>query len=38
VYELDGDLAAIRRFYLGDPAKAEAAARAVADQAKSGPR
>jgi 2,3-bisphosphoglycerate-dependent phosphoglycerate mutase len=38
VYELDGDLAAIRRFYLGDPAKAEAAARAVADQAKRGPR
>ena len=38
VYELDGDLAAIRRFYLGDPEKAEAAARAVADQAKRGAR
>jgi 2,3-bisphosphoglycerate-dependent phosphoglycerate mutase len=38
VYELDDDLAAIDRFYLGDPEKAEAAARAVADQAKRGPR
>jgi 2,3-bisphosphoglycerate-dependent phosphoglycerate mutase len=37
VYELDGDLAAIGRFYLGDPSKAEAAARAVADQAKRAP-
>jgi len=34
VYELDGDLAATDRYYLGDPAVAEAAAKAVADQAK----
>jgi 2,3-bisphosphoglycerate-dependent phosphoglycerate mutase len=33
VYELDDDLAAVDRFYLGDPAKAAAAARAVAEQA-----
>jgi 2,3-bisphosphoglycerate-dependent phosphoglycerate mutase len=32
VYELDGDLAALDRFYLGDPEKAAAAARAVAEQ------
>jgi len=34
VYELDADLAALDRYYLGDPAKAEAAARAVAAQAR----
>jgi 2,3-bisphosphoglycerate-dependent phosphoglycerate mutase len=34
VYELDGDLAAVGRRYLGDPAKAEAAARVVAAQAR----
>ncbi|MEW5773554.1 MAG: 2,3-diphosphoglycerate-dependent phosphoglycerate mutase [Thermodesulfobacteriota bacterium] len=34
VYELDRDLAPIRRFYLGDPDKVAAAARAVAAQAK----
>jgi 2,3-bisphosphoglycerate-dependent phosphoglycerate mutase len=34
VYELDEDLAAFRHYYLGDPEAAEAAARAVADQAK----
>jgi 2,3-bisphosphoglycerate-dependent phosphoglycerate mutase len=36
VYELDEHLAAIRSYYLGDPAVAEAAARAVAEQAKQG--
>ena len=34
VYELDGDLAAVDRYYLGDPEKAAAAARAVAEQAE----
>jgi 2,3-bisphosphoglycerate-dependent phosphoglycerate mutase len=34
VYELDGGLAPVDRYYLGDPEKAAAAARAVADQAK----
>lgn len=34
VYELDGALAAGDRYYLGDPEEAAAAARAVADQAK----
>ena len=34
VYELDDDLAAVDRYYLGDPEKAAAAARAVADQAR----
>jgi len=36
VYELDADLAAERRYYLGDPEKAAAAARAVAAQAQRG--
>jgi len=36
VYELDGDLAAMDRYYLGDPEAAAAAAKAVADQAKGG--
>lgn len=36
VYQLDRDLAPVRRFYLGDADKAEAAARAVAAQAKAG--
>jgi 2,3-bisphosphoglycerate-dependent phosphoglycerate mutase len=34
VYELDADLAAVGRHYLGDPEKAAAAARAVAEQAQ----
>jgi 2,3-bisphosphoglycerate-dependent phosphoglycerate mutase len=34
VYELDDDLTAVNRFYLGDPEKAAAAARAVAEQAR----
>ena len=34
VYELDGDLAPIDRYYLGDPDAVAAAAQAVADQAK----
>jgi 2,3-bisphosphoglycerate-dependent phosphoglycerate mutase len=34
VYELDDDLVAVKRFYLGDPDKAAAAARAVAEQAR----
>jgi 2,3-bisphosphoglycerate-dependent phosphoglycerate mutase len=33
VYELDANLAPVRRYYLGDEAKAQAAARAVAAQA-----
>ena len=33
VYELDGDLAPVRRFYLGDPDEVAKAAQAVADQA-----
>jgi 2,3-bisphosphoglycerate-dependent phosphoglycerate mutase len=36
VYELDRDLAAARHYYLGDPEAAEAAARAVAEQATKG--
>jgi len=34
VYELGADLAPVRHYYLGDPEKAAAAARAVADQAR----
>ncbi|MCJ7726247.1 MAG: 2,3-bisphosphoglycerate-dependent phosphoglycerate mutase, partial [Acidimicrobiia bacterium] len=34
VYELDDDLAPVDHYYLGDPAVAAAAAKAVADQAK----
>jgi len=34
VYELDSGLRPMRHYYLGDPAEAEARARAVADQAK----
>jgi 2,3-bisphosphoglycerate-dependent phosphoglycerate mutase len=34
VYELDGDLRPARHYYLGDPAEAEARARAVANQGK----
>jgi 2,3-bisphosphoglycerate-dependent phosphoglycerate mutase len=34
VYELDADLRPLRNYYLGDPAEAEARARAVADQGK----
>jgi len=34
VYELDAGLRPVRHYYLGDPAEAEARARAVADQAK----
>jgi len=34
VYELDDALRPLRHYYLGDPAEAEARARAVADQAK----
>ncbi len=34
VYELDDDLRPLRHYYLGDEAKAQAAARTVADQAK----
>ena len=34
VYELDSDLRPKRNYYLGDPAEAEARARAVADQGK----
>ena len=34
VYELDGDLSAVDRYYLGDPDKAAAAARAVAEEAQ----
>jgi len=36
VYELDSALRPIRHQYLGDPAEAEARARAVADQGKAG--
>lgn len=36
VYELDGALRPKRHFYLGDAAKAEAAARAVAEQGRAG--
>jgi len=36
VYELDSRLRPIRHQYLGDPAEAEARARAVADQGKAG--
>jgi 2,3-bisphosphoglycerate-dependent phosphoglycerate mutase len=36
VYKLDEKLSAVERFYLGDPAAAEAAAKAVAEQAKAG--
>jgi 2,3-bisphosphoglycerate-dependent phosphoglycerate mutase len=35
VYELDDELKPLRSYYLGDPEKVAAAARAVADQAKS---
>ncbi len=35
VYELDHDLAPVRRFYLGDPDEVARAAKAVAEQAKS---
>lgn len=34
VYELDGNLAPLDRYYLGDPEQAAAAARAVAEQAQ----
>jgi len=34
VYELDSGLRPTRHYYLGDPAEAEARARAVADQAR----
>jgi len=34
VYELDSELQPVRHYYLGDPAEAEAKARAVADQAR----
>ena len=34
VYELDDELKPIRHYYLGDQAKAEEAARAVASQAR----
>jgi 2,3-bisphosphoglycerate-dependent phosphoglycerate mutase len=34
VYELDGALAPVRNYYLGDPQAAERAAKAVADQAR----
>jgi 2,3-bisphosphoglycerate-dependent phosphoglycerate mutase len=34
VYELDGDLAPLDHYYLGDPEAAQAAARAVAEQGK----
>ncbi len=34
VYELDADLAPIRHYYLGDPAAAQAAAEAVANQGR----
>ena len=34
VYELNSELQAVRHYYLGDPAEAEARARAVADQAR----
>jgi 2,3-bisphosphoglycerate-dependent phosphoglycerate mutase len=34
VYELDSELRPLRHYYLGDPAEAEARARAVADQGK----
>jgi 2,3-bisphosphoglycerate-dependent phosphoglycerate mutase len=34
VYELDAGMRPVRHYYLGDPAEAEARARAVADQAK----
>ncbi len=34
VYELDAGLRPVRHYYLGDPAEAEARARAVADQAR----
>ena len=37
VYELDLELRPLRHYYLGDPAEAEARARAVADQGKAGP-
>ena len=35
VYELDSELQPVRHYYLGDPAEAEAKARAVANQARS---
>ncbi len=34
MYELDERLKPVRHYYLGDPAAAEAKARAVADQGK----
>jgi 2,3-bisphosphoglycerate-dependent phosphoglycerate mutase len=34
VYDLDSELRPTRRYYLGDPAEAEARARAVANQGK----
>jgi len=34
VYELDDQLAPLRRFYLGDPARVAQAAQAVANQGK----
>ena len=34
VYELDDDLDAVDRYYLGDPEKAAAASKAVAEQAR----
>ena len=36
VYELDSELRPLRHYYLGDPAEAEARARAVAAQGKAG--
>ena len=36
IYELDSGLRPLRHYYLGDPAEAEARARAVADQGKAG--
>jgi 2,3-bisphosphoglycerate-dependent phosphoglycerate mutase len=38
VYELDGELAPIRHYYLGDPEEARKAAAAVAAQAQGAPR
>jgi 2,3-bisphosphoglycerate-dependent phosphoglycerate mutase len=37
VYDLDSELRPTRHYYLGDPAEAEARARAVADQGKAAP-
>jgi 2,3-bisphosphoglycerate-dependent phosphoglycerate mutase len=34
VYELDDDLKAVKRYYLGDPSAVEKAMQAVANQAK----